>query len=106
GYQAIASEFWKQRKPTLPIGIERIAGKDRYLTAVAISKASFEAADTVVLARGDDFPDALSGAPLAYKKNATILLPRGSSPLAAHNAINRLGGHPAIVLVGSGGVPK
>ncbi|WP_165998578.1 cell wall-binding repeat-containing protein [Bacillus sp. Cs-700] len=104
GYQAIASEFWKQMKPALPIGIERIAGKDRYLTAVAISEASFEAADTVVLARGDDFPDALSGAPLAYKKNAPILLTGETLPLAVKNEINRLGAHHAIVLGGTGAV--
>lgn len=53
----------------------RLSGKDRYETAVAISKQSFPyGAENVVLARGDDFPDALAGAPLAAKYNAPILL--------------------------------
>lgn len=106
GYQAIASEFWKHIKPTLPIGMERIAGKDRYLTAVAISKASFEDADTVVLARGDDFPDALSGAPLAYKMNAPILLTGETLPPAVKDEIYRLGAKNAVVLGGRGAVSE
>ncbi|WP_019415063.1 cell wall-binding repeat-containing protein [Paenisporosarcina sp. TG20] len=53
----------------------RIAGDTRYHTSVEISKKGWKnGAATVVLARGDDYPDALSGAPLAKKYNAPILL--------------------------------
>lgn len=58
-----------------PSPSNRIAGLDRIETAIAIAKAAFPTgADTVILARADDFPDALAGAPLAYKYHAPILL--------------------------------
>ncbi len=53
----------------------RLAGEDRIETAIQIAQAAFPTgADTVILARADDFPDALAGAPLAYKDHAPILL--------------------------------
>lgn len=53
----------------------RLMGDDRYLTAIDVSKEGWpEGANTVILTNGDDFPDALSAAPLAKKYNAPILL--------------------------------
>ena len=55
----------------------RLAGVDRVDTAVKISQNSFPAngsANAVVLARGDIFPDALAGAPLAVAKGGPLLL--------------------------------
>lgn len=53
----------------------RIYGEDRITTALEIAQQAFPTgADTIVLARADDFPDALAGAPLAYKFQAPILL--------------------------------
>lgn len=55
--------------------INRIAGYDRYQTAVAVSKNGWpDGADTAILAYGENFPDALSAGPLAHKYNAPILL--------------------------------
>ncbi len=58
--------------------IERISGKDRYEVAINVAKFGLEYFDldlsTVTVARGDLFPDALSGAPLANYFNAPILL--------------------------------
>ncbi|MGC7872234.1 alpha/beta fold hydrolase [Desulfosporosinus sp. SYSU MS00001] len=60
--------------------IERIAGNDRYQTAIAISKQMYpQGSGTVILARGNDFPDALAGVPLAHKLNAPLLLTDGTS---------------------------
>ncbi|WP_042332730.1 cell wall-binding repeat-containing protein [Desulfosporosinus orientis] len=54
---------------------DRIAGYDRYLTAVKVSQNGWpDGASTAILALGDDFPDALSAGPLAQKYNAPILL--------------------------------
>jgi heme-binding NEAT domain protein/putative cell wall-binding protein/Leucine-rich repeat (LRR) protein len=54
---------------------ERLAGEDRFGTAVAISQHGWKAgADSVVLANAYAFPDALAAGPLAYKLNAPILL--------------------------------
>ena len=55
----------------------RLAGVDRVDTAVKISQNAFPAngsANAVVLARGDLFPDALAGAPLAVNKGGPLLL--------------------------------
>ncbi|WP_235728242.1 cell wall-binding repeat-containing protein [Metabacillus indicus] len=83
-------------------GTIRIAGEDRYETAAAISKEGFAGgADTVVIARGDQFPDALTGAPLAYKLNAPILLSSPSKvPDATLNELKRLKAKKAVILGG------
>ena len=52
----------------------RVAGGSRIETAVELSKLTHDTADTVVIARSDNFPDALAGAPLAAKLGAPILL--------------------------------
>lgn len=52
---------------------DRIAGADRYQTAVAISRKGWVSSDYVVLARGDNFADALCAGPLAKKYNAPVL---------------------------------
>ena len=57
--------------------VTRLQGPTRYATAVAVSQEQFRApgsADAVVLARGDDFADALAGAPLAHHLQAPLLL--------------------------------
>ncbi|MGC7873695.1 cell wall-binding repeat-containing protein [Desulfosporosinus sp. SYSU MS00001] len=54
---------------------ERIAGYDRYQTAVAASQKGWpDGSDVAILAYGEDYPDALSSGPLAHKYNAPILL--------------------------------
>lgn len=54
---------------------QRLSGPTRYETAAAISKEGWKnGADTVVLAKGTDFPDALAGTPLAHQLNAPLLL--------------------------------
>lgn len=55
--------------------IERIDGANRFEVAVNISKKGWSTTgNTVVLANANAFADALSAAPLAYYKNAPILL--------------------------------
>ncbi|WP_027954931.1 cell wall-binding repeat-containing protein [Halobacillus kuroshimensis] len=86
---------------------ERVSGEDRYQTAVEISKKGWDSADTVIIARGDEFADALAGAPLAYKEDAPILLTKSgnlNSEVAAE--IKRLGAEKAIILGGTGAVSE
>ena len=52
----------------------RLAGQDRYDTAVAIAKQGWEHSDYAILAFGENFPDALAATPLAKKYDAPILL--------------------------------
>jgi predicted outer membrane repeat protein len=56
-------------------GVRRIAGVDRYETAVAVAREIHETygsefSKTAFLARGDAFPDALAASPLAYRGSA------------------------------------
>ncbi|WP_344670789.1 cell wall-binding repeat-containing protein [Catenulispora yoronensis] len=70
--------------PPQPIAVSRIAGNDRYTTGVAVSQRQWAnaggdntpraEADAVVLARGDNFPDALAGVPLAKRDRGPLLL--------------------------------
>ena len=90
--------------------VTRLAGTDRIATAVAVSQNSFPAgnAGAVVLARGDDYPDALVGGPLAAAKNAPLLLTEGSTlPGATATEIKRVlpAGGTVYVLGGTSAVP-
>jgi hypothetical protein len=60
----------------------RLSGADRQSTAVAVSTSAFPtagSASAVVLARADDFADALAGGPLAAAKHAPLLLTSSGS---------------------------
>jgi hypothetical protein len=67
---------------TLAAAPVRIAGVDRFGTAVAVSNLAYPtagSAGTVVLARSDNYPDALVGAPLAAKNNGPLLFTTGAT---------------------------
>jgi putative cell wall-binding protein len=85
----------------------RLAGKGRYETAAEISKASFDKADTVVLAYSLNYADALAGVPLAYNKSAPILLTNTKTlDTATLDEINRLEATKVIILGGEGVISK
>ncbi|RDW22204.1 hypothetical protein CWR48_00415 [Oceanobacillus arenosus] len=56
------------------MSVQRISGHSRYDTAVAISQDGWKTANSVVVARGDDYADALAGVTLAKKYNSPLLL--------------------------------
>lgn len=87
--------------------ITRLAGDNRYETAVKISQASYDKSECVVLTNGLSFADALAGIPLAQKLNAPILLtPKDSLNPATLAEIKRLGAKHIIILGGEGAVSK
>ncbi|QBI18277.1 DUF3152 domain-containing protein [Egibacter rhizosphaerae] len=63
--------------------IVRVAGADRVETSVEAARAALAereapgALDTAVVARADDYPDALAGVPLAHGVDAPLLLTHG-----------------------------
>ena len=57
----------------------RIAGKTRYDGSIQVASKSYAQPDTLLIASGDTFTDALISAPLAQKLNAPILLVRKDS---------------------------
>ena len=91
-----------QTDPQATIRTIRLAGNDCYQTAIEISKNLFpNGSDTVIMARGDDFPDALAGAPLAKKNNAPLLLTESATLTPeTMTEINRLKPHKVILLGG------
>lgn len=87
--------------------VERIAGADRYATAAAASRAAFATGtcEAVVIASGEDYPDALAAAPLAGALRAPVLLVRRTSvPASTAAEIARLGAARAVIVGGPGGV--
>lgn len=80
----------------------RLEGHSRTETAAAISSAAYDFADTVILANGDNYADALAGAPLAYAMNAPILLVRNNKAIddATLAEMERLGARKIVILGG------
>lgn len=86
---------------------DRIFGLDRYETAEAISKKYFESAKTAIIARGDIFPDALSGGNYASLLEAPILLSSATGLSSQTNQeLVRLGVEKVIILGGVNAVPE
>ena len=84
--------------PSLP---DRIAGADRYRTAVGIAQVwdqSFDA-ELVFIATGENYPDALSAAAAAAHLGAPVLLtPKGSLPDSVRDELIELDPERVIVL--------
>lgn len=95
-YEAVQLAKNKENK-----SVERLRGASRFDTAVEISKAGWMGSSIVVLARSDDYADALAGVPLAHYLNAPILLTRPTYlPQETLDEIKRLGANTVIVLGG------
>ena len=54
--------------------ISRLSGTNRYETNISIVKYGWSEASNIVIANGENYPDALCAAPLAKAKNAPIIL--------------------------------
>jgi len=89
---------------TLPGTVTRLAGAGRYDTAVAVSRATFSAPiDTVFVATGENFPDALAAGPAAAKGGGPVLLvQRNSVPASVVAELKRLAPRKIVVLGGTG----
>ena len=100
---AVRELLWEQGG--IPL---RIAGENRYQTAAKISEWGWEeGAETVFLARGDDFPDSLAAAPLAYFLDAPLLLSPGEKlHEQTAEAIKNLGAGKVIILGGKNAISK
>ncbi|WP_175494229.1 cell wall-binding repeat-containing protein [Herbiconiux ginsengi] len=85
--------------------VSRIKGVDRYDQAVQISKATFTDAETVYVASGEKFADALSAGSVAGVHGAPLLLTTaGSLPAGAQAEIVRLKPKKIVVVGGAASV--
>ena len=83
----------------------RLFGSDRYATNIAISQKGWTTSDTVILASGVDYADALCAGPLAKRYNAPILLSSNTSVSSATlNEIIRLKATKVIIIGGTGSI--
>jgi minor extracellular serine protease Vpr len=86
--------------------VVRKAGGDRFETAAELAQLAYpDGADTVLLATGAGFADALAAAPLAAKENAPILLASAEHlPAATGDALVQLGANQVIILGGAAAI--
>ncbi|NLP52724.1 S8 family serine peptidase [Bacillus sp. RO1] len=85
--------------------VDRISGANSLETSVQVSEEGFESSDVVVLARHDNYADALAGIPLAKKFDAPMLLTRTAAlPDITMAEIERLGATTVYILGGTGAV--
>lgn len=81
----------------------RIDGADRYETSVKVSQDGWTQSDNVVLVSGENFPDAISAAPLAKKYNAPILITEGNKLNSlVYDEMKRLQAKNVFIVGGSG----
>ena len=71
--------------------VERISGDSREKTAVAVAKSFFPNAHTAAIAYSKNFPDGLSGGPVAYAMGAPLLLVTNTNTSAAYDYVVQKG---------------
>ena len=76
GTAKVAPELEAQLRAGLSATVQRIAGDDRYATAVALAEEMTNKPEIVYLATGATFPDALSAGTLAGRVPGPLLLVR------------------------------
>ncbi len=87
--------------------VTRLAGADRYTTAVAVSNGTFDPGPTVFIATGAAFPDALGGSPVAGGLPGPLLLVPGTSvPSSVATELRRLNPGTVVVLGGTSAVSE
>ena len=102
-----ADTYYAVRSGLAPVSVERIAGNYANQTSALISAQGFpEGSEWVVLARDDDFADAMSATGLAGALECPIVLTGqyGLSSAAAEE-VQRLGATRAYVIGGTGAMP-
>jgi cell wall-associated NlpC family hydrolase/putative cell wall-binding protein len=103
GTGAIAAQTQATLAALLPHAtVARVAGADRYATAVAVSNVAYPTgATTAYLATGAAFPDALTAAAAAAGHGPVLLVGSSSAPPVVMGELERLR-PPRLVLVGGG----
>ena len=91
GVNTITPDLLKELDAYDANGAERVYGSGRELTSAAVAKTFFPEAKTAALASSLDFPDGLSGGPVAFAMNAPLLLTRENKEAAAKDYVNSKG---------------
>ena len=93
--------------------VERIWGSNRYVTSAAVARkivdvrGAYLGGESVFVARGDEFPDALALSPLSFYSTAPIVLVEpGSLPLATAAVLEEIDAARGFVGGGTGAVSE
>lgn len=80
GTDAVSNSVATKLKAYTSGSVTRISGDDRYVTSAKVSQANFSpGVAAAYVAVGTNFPDALSGAPVAGRVNAPVLLTQSTA---------------------------
>ena len=78
GTGAISSQIERELQGA-GVHIQRVSGRNRYITSMEVAKFFFPSANQTIFATGHDFADVLTGVTLADRINAPILLVQGNA---------------------------
>ena len=104
GTGAVSDDVLDAAQAAVPgAAVRRVAGPDRFATAAEISEDTFVLSpDTVFVANGLGFPDALAGAPAAIWSDAPLLLVTTDTvPTATRKELERIGPSQIVILGGT-----
>lgn len=87
--------------------VTRLSGKTRYETSIKISQEGWYSSPVLVLASGENFPDALSAGPLAKKYDSPLLLSESKNLRDdTEKEIDRLNPKKIFIIGGTGSISK
>lgn len=106
GSAAVSTEVERELAALTEGAVTRIGGRDRFETSARVTATAFpEGLDTVYIATGSAFPDALAATPVAHAHRAGVLLVhRDAIPAAVEAELARLAPKRIVVLGGTGAV--
>lgn len=87
--------------------VTRLSGQTRYETSIKISQEGWYNSPVLVLASGENFPDALSAGPLAKKYDSPLLLSESKNLRSdTEKEIDRLNPKKIFIIGGTGSISK
>ena len=106
GPGAISTEVARQLEAYTTGAVRRLEGQDRYATAAAVSRATYnENVGSVFIATGEAFPDALAAGPAAIHVGGPVLLARRTGiPQPTRDELARLSPGTIYVIGGPGAI--
>lgn len=109
GNAAVSPDVERQVKELLGFGcaVFRVAGQTRYETSLVAAEINPKSSDTVIVATGGNYADALSVSPYAFASGSPVLLCDSASGLAgaAVESIRSGGYSKAVIVGGTAAVP-
>ncbi len=101
---AVSNAVYAALSPLAP-SIDRVSGPDRYATSRAVTALGFESAETVYVATGTGFADALAAGAAAGTVSAPVILVPGRASSADLETLTLIGDLGATSIVVAGGPP-